>query len=394
MGTWGVALYDNDTAADVRGEWVDKVRLGASGKAATDELIKAFGEDDPIFWVALADTQWTWGRLEPRVLKRARDAIAKGGDLELWTEAKDRAARQRMFEKVAARLAKPPPKPKPVGASPDLAAWKRGQLWSYRTLDGKQAVFRVTAVDPGYGLVPSPMLELLDVVFEDEPPAPEALAKAPVRPTRAEYKLRDAVLETVLPEHRASPMFEASVKRRGERPGHRLKKLRAAGEPRPAEPTTKAVGVPWDTLDEFLADVFDIGGPRVGAIHAWPLKAGGGLAYTIVEIAEFPRTLLAPQWQLGVLDCSGPKVDPRKLASAPVRARMMVDGVPPAGLLHEVGFRRLQSVDAISGMIYSWDDVSKRLAAPEELVDSNAAMKAFLAAVAAKAKAKAAKKKR
>jgi len=74
MGTWGVGLYQNDTACDVRDTWVEKLRQGAPAEAATAELLQEWGapDDDPLFWLGLADTQWTWGRPDPLVRDRAR----------------------------------------------------------------------------------------------------------------------------------------------------------------------------------------------------------------------------------------------------------------------------------------------------------------------------------
>ena len=84
MGTWGVGLYANDTAADVRDTWLKNLKLGASGEEATAALLQAWGkDDDPLFWLALADTQWTWGRLEAHVRDRAQQALATDGDLAL-----------------------------------------------------------------------------------------------------------------------------------------------------------------------------------------------------------------------------------------------------------------------------------------------------------------------
>ena len=62
-------MYANDTACDVRDTWLKKLREGAPGEAATAELLHEWGspDDDPLFWLALADTQWSWGRLETHV---------------------------------------------------------------------------------------------------------------------------------------------------------------------------------------------------------------------------------------------------------------------------------------------------------------------------------------
>ena len=148
-------------------------------------------------------------------------------------------------------------------------------------------------------------------------------------------------------------MFEPKVKRRGELPRHRLKKLRAEGDPRPATATTKTIGVAWDVVDEFLPNKFDIGGPRLGAVHSWVLP-DGSTAYTVVERMSWPDTLPATHWQLGVLDCRGADLDPRAIEAAEVRCSIIVMGFPPAGGLREMGYRAPKNVDPVSGAVHTW----------------------------------------
>jgi hypothetical protein len=357
MGTWGVKLYENDDACDARDTWLTALRQGASASEAMAETLKVFGKDDaPLVWVALADTQWTWGRLDARVLKRARKAIAAGGDLELWDDPKDRAARRRMFNRVAARLKQPPPAPKSIRVRNDAVEWKRGQLWAYHTLDDKHVVFRVAAFDPTCGLTGAPVTELLDVVFDKLPPAP-SLAEAGVRSARSDYNASGRY-DFFPPEHRASPLFEPKVKQRGELPRHRLKRLRAQGEPRPATAETLTVGIPWNTMDEFLSGIFDVGGPRPGAVLAWPLPSGD-TAYTMVEFGHWERTLIKPMWQLAVLDCRG-DADTSTLEKAGVAKRVTVDGFAPPGL-REIAFRPIESAEQIFGAIFRWETLAERL---------------------------------
>lgn len=353
-------MYANDTACDVRDGWLEKLRRGASGQEATAELLNEWkgANEEPLFWLALADTQWTWGRLETQVLERAERVLGDGADLPLWEQSQDRAARLRVLDGLAARLKEPPPPPKPIRVRGDTVAWKRGQLWAYRTLDGKYVVFRVAAFDPACGLVGAPVTELLDIVLDDLPP-PAALVAVGVRPARADYNVNGRY-DVLAPEHRASPMFEPKVKRRGELPRHRLKKLRAEGEPRPATATTKTIGVAWDVVDEFLPNKFDIGGPRLGAVHSWVLP-DGSTAYTVVERMSWPDTLPATHWQLGVLDWRGDDLDAQSIQAAQVIGSIIVAGFPPAGGLRETGHRTPTKVDPISGAIHSWASLPRLL---------------------------------
>lgn len=73
MGAWGTALFSDDTACNVRDDYRDQIGEGLSGPEATDRLLNEWREtlrdpdDGPVFWLALAATQWRCGRLESRV---------------------------------------------------------------------------------------------------------------------------------------------------------------------------------------------------------------------------------------------------------------------------------------------------------------------------------------
>ena len=77
MGAWGPGLYSDDVTEDVRGIYVDKLHRGKNGEQASKEMIAEFewawsDEDDaPVFWFAMADMQWNYGRLqeEPESVK-------------------------------------------------------------------------------------------------------------------------------------------------------------------------------------------------------------------------------------------------------------------------------------------------------------------------------------
>ena len=358
MGTWGVKLYDNDSASDVRDEWLTALRLGASADEATGEMLGRWGEDDdPLVWLALADTQWTWGRLDARVLERAQRALAAGGDLALWDDARDRATRRRIFDRLAARLKQPPPAPKAIRVQRDDVSWKRGQLWAYHTLDDKHVVFRVAAFDPTCGLVGAPVTELLDVVLDALTPV-VSLADAGARSARADYNASGRY-DFFPPEHRASPLFQPKIKKRGDLPRHRLKRLRAQGEPRAATAETLTIGVPWAAMDEFLSLTFDVGGPRPGAVHAWSLPSGD-TAYTMVQFGHWERTLIRPSWQLAVLDCRGAGVDAQAIEKAGVARVLIVDGFAPPDL-REIGYRPIETAEQVSGSVRPWDELPDAL---------------------------------
>ncbi|MDR2957335.1 MAG: hypothetical protein LBU61_04020 [Coriobacteriales bacterium] len=88
MDAWGTSLYANDTTSDIRGDYVDKLRRGKTNEEVTQELVNSYhetmgdAEEEPLFWYALADTQWNYGRLLPEVKERALCFIFQTGELE------------------------------------------------------------------------------------------------------------------------------------------------------------------------------------------------------------------------------------------------------------------------------------------------------------------------
>lgn len=80
MGTWSRSLYGNDTTSDVRDSYRSLLQEGMNDKEASNKIISEFSEEPDeldwlLCWVALADTQWSLGRLEPDVKEKALEAI-------------------------------------------------------------------------------------------------------------------------------------------------------------------------------------------------------------------------------------------------------------------------------------------------------------------------------
>lgn len=117
MGTHGPTLYADDVACDVRDQFTELLTLGSTPEGATSTLMRDWAhaladEDDAtVFWLALADTQWTYGCLDPSVRDRAIRAIDSGLDLNR-REGKSRAQRGRFLEQLRARLLSQPPAPR------------------------------------------------------------------------------------------------------------------------------------------------------------------------------------------------------------------------------------------------------------------------------------------
>ncbi len=120
MGAWGVAVFSDDLAADLRDEFRDLIGEGLSSTEAVDKLLGEYAsaaEDDDersVFWIALASAQWKLGRLEERTKKEALRLIATDEDLKRWDNPKDRKKRAAVLKKVREQLLSPQPPPKRV----------------------------------------------------------------------------------------------------------------------------------------------------------------------------------------------------------------------------------------------------------------------------------------
>ena len=171
MATWISSFFDNELeiAADVRNEYLDYLQAGLTGRVATKRIIKDFSDeiatpgDDRVVWMALAVTQWKFGRLEPRVKLKALKAITDGGDVALYPPERQ-VKRRRILEKVRVQLESPQPLEKPVRVvkpAQRLAKipkfWKVGQIVAFQRDSGRFALLLTEAVDkhPYIGEIPT-----------------------------------------------------------------------------------------------------------------------------------------------------------------------------------------------------------------------------------------------
>lgn len=118
MGAWGYGIRHDDFVCDVIGEFEDAMKSGKSAAEATAAVTSRFDaaiqdvDDGPLFWIALADAQWTYGALQPAVLERVRDDFAAGRSLLAWQEdqrglARRRAALEKFIRKLEVPKARP-----------------------------------------------------------------------------------------------------------------------------------------------------------------------------------------------------------------------------------------------------------------------------------------------
>jgi len=171
MGAWGTSLYANDTTCDIREEYIDKLKRGKTNEEATQELIEQNREiqgdveEEPLFWFALADTQWNYGKLLPSVKERALFFLGKSEELDRWRDAGEKklSAWIQTLTKLKEKLDTPMPKEKKISKYHFYQCeWNLGDVFAYqfcseyskeKNFRGKYIVFRKVSEDtywPGH----------------------------------------------------------------------------------------------------------------------------------------------------------------------------------------------------------------------------------------------------
>ena len=200
MGTWGTAIFADDTAADVRDAWRAAIIDGLAAAAATSRVLETFADgvlDDPdeskVFWLALAAAQFESGRLEAAVRDRALAIIDGGGDVARWEEEDAVLARQRekVLERLALKLRGPQPKRKRLRRPPSYGVpVELGDVVFVRNRErGLEVLFAVVRMSVGRGRDPWPEVEPLlwqggDVPSRDQLAGAPALVEEALLPMR------------------------------------------------------------------------------------------------------------------------------------------------------------------------------------------------------------------
>lgn len=141
MGAWGPKLYQDDIAEEVRDYYKDQLHRGKTGKEITQELmaqnedIISDPDDAPVFWFALADTQWNLGRLENLVKEQALKHIHTRYNLSRWEakNTKEAKIRAKILEELHQKLlSSQPPEKKISQYKLYHCEWKVGDVYAYQ----------------------------------------------------------------------------------------------------------------------------------------------------------------------------------------------------------------------------------------------------------------------
>ncbi|MDL2327642.1 hypothetical protein LJC64_03170 [Ruminococcaceae bacterium OttesenSCG-928-A11] len=142
MASWGPGLYQDDIAQDIRDTYKDQLHRGKTTEEITQDFISTYGsqledqDDGPIFWFALADTQWSLGRLLPFVKEKAIEWIDSGVNQRRWEQEAPAAHARKRAQVLAVlreKLLSPmPPEKKISQYKLYRCKWKTGDVFAYQ----------------------------------------------------------------------------------------------------------------------------------------------------------------------------------------------------------------------------------------------------------------------
>ncbi len=157
MGAWGFGVLQDDTALDVRADYLKHFN-GGRGREETLRRLKheyagCMGDPDeePVFWLAVAACEWECGQLSKPVLTRVRRIVQRGLGLDRWaaegpTVLRHRRARLAAFLKS---IEEPNPKPRvPRPAIKRKPVFEPGDCLGVRKSNGRYGAVLVLDGDP------------------------------------------------------------------------------------------------------------------------------------------------------------------------------------------------------------------------------------------------------
>ena len=141
MGAWGVSIFADDLAVDIKDEYL-ALLVKYTDEEAEQKILEEYEEtlkgteDEPVLWFALALIEWRKGRLTERVKTKALEWIERGGDLERWEVPGNEGnvrKRKKELDKLKVKLQEPMPERKKVKKPTVVhSPWEVGDLLAYR----------------------------------------------------------------------------------------------------------------------------------------------------------------------------------------------------------------------------------------------------------------------
>lgn len=141
MGVWGYELFQNDMSLDIKDGFEKLYNNGKSVQEATDKLLEEYKsimgdiDEEPLFWFALAETQWNLGVLISLVKDKALCWVEKAKDMLNYQQidVSAKAKRKEVLCELETKLLSPMP-PVKIPAKKRLyqCQWELGDVFAYQ----------------------------------------------------------------------------------------------------------------------------------------------------------------------------------------------------------------------------------------------------------------------
>ena len=139
MGTWEVGIYQNDLSADVKDDYIGKLKAGKSDEEALREILEFYkeeAEDEDCkydFYLALADTLWDTGRLTDEIKTIALTMIEEDRISERWQSEQIRKERGKVLDKLKEKLHSEMSERKKISVhKPYILGWEEGDVYTFQ----------------------------------------------------------------------------------------------------------------------------------------------------------------------------------------------------------------------------------------------------------------------
>jgi len=278
MGIWGSGLYANDSTCDVRDTYLGFFQEGLNNQEAYEKTLEKLHEyigdqNEPLLWYALAETQWSIGRLMPEVKEKALDWIDKNGGLELWDESKSGGVGwKKTLQALKSKLNSPLPKEKKIHKHEELIfdLWNVNDVYAYqfnkdgskeKGVLGKYMLLQKIGsgkVYPGDEL--RMRVQILDKVFDDIPTLNEidGVRILPVDfPTRINISKDAKIYENMNITTKKDPIWMSALMRMFKKSEYPAKHLTFIGNKQgPLNNMENKRELAWGDIDTWLYDYY------------------------------------------------------------------------------------------------------------------------------------------
>lgn len=186
MGIWNTGLFSNDVACDIKDTYIYFLRQQYSDEDAYQKTYEEYKEiigteNEPLFWYALADTQWDVGRLMTNVRDMALYFIGEKGGCSLWEDSPKHILKwEGTLQQIEEKINSPMPTEKKFAKPVEFKRnpWNVGDIFAYQFhtklakehgLLGKFILFQKVGDVEYYKKTWYSVVQVFDKVFEALP---------------------------------------------------------------------------------------------------------------------------------------------------------------------------------------------------------------------------------